>query len=215
MIQRDSTTVAETAAKFTRWSALLPTRQNLIPLLIGFFVAPFFIVLHEGGHFFVAKILHIPAELHYSATTVHYSRLPPPPKDRWVTAGGPLVQVLAGGAGLLWLYRRRQDRRSEPANPADWLATWTALNGGRWVAGFVPAVLAPTRLGDEVLLIEAIGLPRWLGLILIGLFGCALLVATIRLHPRGARLVPFTYAFVGGFAALNLWLHWLGPRILP
>lgn len=194
---------------------LFSVKRDLRGLVVGFLVAPFFIVLHEGGHFATAKLLHIRAELHYAATTVHYDRLPPPPADRVVTAGGPIVQALVGGVGLLWLYRRRRTRLADPATWVDWLATWTALNGARWLAAWVPASISATRLKDEVQLLTAAGVPIWVGLALLGLPAFALFFATVRLHARGMRMVPFVYAFQGGSAGLNFWLRWLGPRLLP
>ena len=187
-----------------------PRRQNVIPLLVGLLATPFFVVVHEGTHWVAARSCGTPAELHYRETTVHYDHLPPPPSDLWVVAAGPFVQALLAGGGLFWLYRLRQARRLNAATCADWLATWIALNGGRWLG--VPPI---TGLHDEVLLMKAWGVPVRLGLVLLALTAITLLVATIRIHPPGGRLVPFTYAGLGGVAGVLLWMHWLGPLLLP
>ncbi len=194
---------------------IVPRWRNLIPLLVGLLVAPFFIVVHEGAHLVVARSLGIRAELHYAATTVHYSRLAPPPSDLLVTAAGPVIQALLAGGGLIWLYRLRRYRRLEPASWIDCVATWVTFNGGRWLGASAALTFAGTALKDEVVLLRASDLPIWLGLALLGLGAIGFLWAALRLHPPGGRLVPFAYAGLGGIAAVHLWMRWLGPLLLP
>ena len=121
--------------------------------------------------------------------------------------------MLIGGAGLLWLYRLRQTRRTETVTWRDWVATWCALNAGRWIGSPFSTAAVPTP--DELVLLRASGLPVALGLALLGVVAAAAVVATVRLHPARSRLLPFAYGFVGGSAGMELWLHGLGPRLLP
>ena len=114
-------------------SRLRPQARNRIPFVTGLLLAPVLILLHEAAHFGVARVLGFEATLRSGVTTVHYAHLPPPPADLVVTAAGPLLQVLIGGAGLVWLYRLRRSRRTEPATWRHWVATWCALNAGRWI----------------------------------------------------------------------------------
>ena len=172
-----------------------------------------FIFLHEVAHFTVARALGFNATLHSGVTTVHYTRLPPPPGDLLVTAAGPLLQVLIGLAGLFWLYRLRRNRRSDSASWTDWVATRCALNAGRWLGSPFRASAIP--MSDEALLVKATGFPIWLGLTLLGMVAACVVIATFRLHPPGSRLVPFVYGFLGGVLGMELWLHGLGPRLLP
>ncbi len=197
-----------------RWLArALPQRRNVIPFITGLVLAPVFIFLHEAAHFGTARVLGFKATLHSGVTTVYYSHLPPPRADLVVTAAGPALQVLIGGAGLLWLNRLRQHRRTETATWTYWVATWSALNAGRWVDSPFRISAIPTP--DEVLLVSASGLPLVLGLTFLAALAAGAVIITVRLHPRGARLIPFLYGFAGGFAGMQLWLHWLGPRLLP
>ncbi len=201
------------SARLRLLARLGPQARNRIPFVTGLLLAPVFIFLHEAAHFGAARVLGFQATLHSGVTTVHYSHLPPPPADLVVTAAGPLLQVLIGGAGLVWLYRLRRTRRTEPATWRDWVATWCALNAGRWIGSPFRTAAVPTP--DEVLLLRASGLPVALGLTLLAVLAASAVVATVRLHSPGSRLLPFSYGFVGGSAGMELWLHGLGPRLLP
>jgi len=201
------------SARLRLLARLWPQARNRIPFATGFLLAPVFIFLHEAAHFGAARALGFKATLQSGVTTIHYSHLPPPRADLVVTAAGPLLQVLIGGAGLLWLYRLRQTRRTEPATWRDWVATWCALNAGRWIGSPFRPDAVPTP--DEVVLLRASGLPVALGLVLLAGVAASAVVATVRLHSPGSRLLPFAYGFVGGSAGMELWLHGLGPRLLP
>ena len=69
-------------------------------------------------------------------------------------------------------------------------------------------------MGDEAFLLRAVGIAPRLGMGLLAIAGVAMAVATIRLHPRGSRLKPFTALFAGGILGINLWLRYVGPRVL-
>ena len=190
-------------------SRVSPQSRYWVPFLTGLFLAPAFIFLHEAAHFATARALGFEATLHSSETTIHYSHLPPPPGDLLITAAAPLLHMLFGSVGLIWLCWLRRGRRDEPADWRDWVATWLALNAARWIAG-------PFRgSSDEAFLVKASGLPAPIGLTLLAIVSAGAIIITIRRHPRGSRLVPFIYGLLGGSAGGLFWLHWLGPRLLP
>lgn len=201
-------------ARLRLLARVLPQTRNLRPFLTGLFLAPLFIFLHEAAHFVTARALGIEATMHSAVTSLHSSHRPQPWADLAVTAAGPGFEVVVlGGAGLVWLYRLRRSRRADPATWWDWVATWLALNAARWIT--IPFRSSGGPTPDEVRLVKASGCPVWLGLTLLAVVACYPVIRTVRLHPRGARLVPFAYGLVGGFGGVALWLRVLGPRLLP
>lgn len=191
---------------------ILPQARNRRPFLTGLVLAPVFVFIHEAAHFGTARALGFEATLHSGVTVVHYQHLPPPPADLLVTAAGPVLQMLIGGAGLWWLHRLRRSRRVELASWLDWVATWCALNAGRWLGSPFRSAAIPTP--DEVLLVKASGFPVPVGLAQLAVVATGAVILTVRLHPPGSRLIPFAYGCVGGYAGMQLWLHVIGPRLL-
>jgi hypothetical protein len=100
------------------------------------------------------------------------------------------------------------------ATPGDWLATSLALNAGRWLRGFIGPPAHP-QPGDEAFLSQAMGLPQWFLPYSLGLFALIALIAIIRLHPRGNRLVPFSSMLLGGVIGCFVWTRVVGPLLLP
>lgn len=199
------------------WSMLLstfPMKQNLGRFIFGAFFAPVVILLHEYGHYVVAMAVGVTPHMHYGETTANYSHSPLPRSSLLITAGGPAVTALMTLAGFVWLWHLRRGRSGEVATCADWLATFLALCAIRWVRCFTASPAHP-QPGDEAILSAGFGFPPWLLPYLIGLASLALLVVTIRLHPRGSRLVPFGSALVGIYFGCFLWFEVVGPRILP
>ncbi len=187
----------------------------VIPCLCGLLLAPVFIVLHEGGHVLASIPFGLSPILHYGKVTYHASLANSPHANWAISAAGPLVQVLLAGGGLLWLYERRRQRRVAPATCLDWVATSLTFNSGRWMAGGAGTSVVGTALKDEMVLSGALGIPSWCLISLLTLAGFCVFIATIRLHPPGSRLLPFVCAGIGGFIGVKVWLHGLGPLLLP
>jgi hypothetical protein len=197
------------------FDARVSMRRFMAPFLIGLPLAPLFMVLHEGAHYLAAAGLGFHPELHFARVSYHLAATPAPWVEASISAAGPAVQALLAGGALLWLHRRRRRRRRDPATSLDWLVTWLALNAGRWPAGGMARTFIGTALVDEVIVATALGLPPWLVLSLLALLALGALVATVRLHPPGWRVLPFGCAILGGVLGGNLWLRLIGPRLLP
>jgi len=100
------------------------------------------------------------------------------------------------------------------ATPGDWVATSFVLNVGRWLRSFAgpPSRSMPE---DEAFISRAMGLPAWLLPYFLGAVAIIAVVATIRLHPPGDRLIPFLALGIGGVAGAFLWMKVVGPFLLP
>ena len=190
-------------------------QRLLLPFFCAFLAGPVFTVLHEGGHFMAARSLGWSAKLHFAQTQYDV------PKeeftwrrDMWVSIAGPLVQILLAAAGFLWLRTSRMHRVSTVATPGDWVATTLVMNVGRWLRCFTSSPSHPSP-DDEAYISRAMGLPGWLLPYLLGLVALVALVVTIRLHPPGARLIPFSSFGVGAMIGFFLWMKVAGPLLLP
>jgi hypothetical protein len=187
-----------------------PASKFFVPFLCAFVACPVFIVLHELGHCVAGFWLGARVELHYANTILTIPQGKDTPQTAIFHAGaGPMFSAGLVGVGFLWLYRLRRHRREENPTPSDWLATSLVLNAGRWVVSFI----RPRH--DEVLVSQSLGLPGWLLPCSLGLLAFIPLVATLRLHPPGTRLLPFTFLCSGGLLGTLVWTKLLGPLVLP
>lgn len=188
----------------------LPMSQNLSRFFFGVPFGPAVLLLHECGHYFASVALGLTAHFHFAEVTTTY---PLPVSSRamqLVTAAGPAAEALLAIGGFFWLWRLRRSRLQATATRWDWLATFLVLCAGRWLRGLV-------RLeeSDEAFLSASFAFPEWLFPYLLALAALALLIAAVRLHPRGNRLAPFGSAVLGAGLGVILWLKVFGPRILP
>lgn len=176
--------------------------------------APTVILLHECGHYIAAAAFGLRAYFHSSETAIRMPPHTPPHVLRLIAGAGPAVETALTIGGFYWLWRLRRNRRESSVTLTDWFATFLILCGARWLrclAG-TPAHPLPS---DEAFLSGSLGFPPWLLSYLFAPVGLAIIIAAIRLHPRGNRLVPFVSAFLGMAVGGFVWLKIIGPHILP
>jgi hypothetical protein len=189
--------------------------KYLLLLLVSAVLCPAVIVFHEVRHYAVGSCLGLKCTMNYCATSYLPSDLPSQrPAMLLMAWAGPLGDAALAGAGLLWLYRLRRHRRQAVPTWVDWLATLLALQAFRWLRGYLGSPWSP-QPGDEAYMSRTLGLPGWLLPYLLALLCWIPLSVMVRLHPPGARLLPFTCLVVGGIAGALVWLKLLGPVLLP
>jgi hypothetical protein len=192
-----------------------PAAKCLILFLSGFVVCPALMILHELRHYAAGSCLGFKATLHYGATTWSAAEEKSMPQTAVLAvSAGPLGDAVLAGVGLLWLYRLRGHRREAAPTLVDWLATILAVQAGRWLRGFTGPPSSP-QPPDEAFISQALGMPAWLLPYLFALLCLIPLGAMVRLHPPGARLLPFTCLIVGACAGGLVWLTFLGRFLLP
>jgi len=195
-------------------SARLNTK-TIIPFLCGLILFPGFILVHECGHALAGLGFGLKTKLHYAITTFNGTREQlTPTVDLLIAMAGPMVSVVLMALGCVWLWKRRRNRWSEPAMVFDWIATSLALNASRWLRGFIGSPSNP-QPNDEALISKALGLPSWLLPYCLALMALIVVVAIIRQHAAGQRLLPFSAIILGGIIGCSLWMWLLGPIILP
>jgi hypothetical protein len=186
--------------------------RSLRVILFATAFAPAAILLHECGHFIVAKAFGLGPQLHFGFTTL--DRTSGPIALSAITAGGPCVTALMVTGGLVWLWRSRREHPLEPVTYAGWCATLLVFCSARWLR-FSTGALAMALPNDEAVISASIGFPKWaLPYALVSLAFCAVLAATC-LHPRSRRLAPLSSAMFGLCLGAVLWLKLAGPRLLP
>ncbi|HSY16914.1 MAG TPA: hypothetical protein VK815_01205 [Candidatus Acidoferrales bacterium] len=177
-------------------------------------MAPTVILLHECGHYFVANAFGLTPSFHFAEIRVTLPQPCPPHVLRLGVGAGPAVEASLALGGLFWLWHRRRHRLTSSVTPADWIATYPALCAARWLRCLYGTPAQPVPK-DEAMLSASFGFPPWLLPYLLAPAALMLLILTIRLHPRGNRLIPFLPVFLGLFLGAFLWLKMVGPWLLP
>jgi len=156
---------------------------------------------HECGHYLAATVLGVSAHLHYLHVSYSHDQATHHTRP-WITAAGPCVDALLAIGGFLWLCRLRLGRLDAAPSRTDWLATYFVLCAVTPVAACVGLLAHDSTLPDEASLSEQIGFPKWLLPCLLAPLALIMIVAAIRLHPRGYRLLPFVCAFLGSLVGI-------------
>ena len=105
-------------------------------------------------------------------------------------------QALFAVGGYCWLRSLRRGRLESAPTLTDWLATVFALRAIMPVL-HCPLLFLDSDKLDEPKVSLRVGLPDYALPCFLALAALVLIVAAIRLHPRGYRLLPFGCAFLG------------------
>ena len=143
--------------------------------------------------------------------------------SRHITLGGPAQTLLTSILGIIILLYRRKSILTNGMNLWDWLAVFLALFSLRFVANMTLSILSELRKpngtyfgGDEARIARSLQWPE--GSVAIPLFCIGLAIALwviFRVLPHKHRLTFILSGLIGGSAGYVIWLHWLGPIILP
>jgi hypothetical protein len=141
----------------------------------------------------------------------------------WFTIGGPAETMLVGIMGLLLLFvTKKSFQRRNQLTIGQWVLVFMALfwlrqtvNLLMWLVNYLITQKFSQR-GDEISLAVRLGLPFWLLAVITALIGAAvLLIVLFKFIPLSQRLTFIVAGVVGGSAGYVIWLHWLGPILLP
>jgi len=140
-----------------------------------------------------------------------------------VRIGGPLQTIITGVIGLLIIYCRRKKIKEFGLKLLDWLAIFLSLFWLREVFNLIMSVTSefinPKGSyfgGDEKLISELLNL--WSGTVslVLGVIGFGISVFIVfKIVPKHIRLTFVIAGFIGGISGFILWMHFLGPKILP
>ena len=142
-------------------------------------------------------------------------------KASFITLGGPVQTMLTGTIGFLVLWFRRKKIFSKKyLNVGEWAAVLLAYFWSRQVFNFLmslPALATGANMGgDEPRLSYYLGLPPWAFGLVTFIIGSALLLwVTFRLIPQKYRFTFIVAGLAGSAAGWFVWMHWLGPVMLP
>ena len=195
--------------------------KTFLILVIAFIAAIIVGTLsHECGHWIVAAFQGFDARISYGAK--HYIGNPEMSyaQSLWMSAGGPLQTMLTGTIGVL--LSLRIPRSIERLSTVQWTIVFLALfwlrQSANLVVGSASLLLSSKQSirGDEIRLAYGLGLPGWSLALVTGLIGFGVLYyITFRVIPRQQRITFLAAGLIGGVLGYILWLHLLGPVIMP
>ncbi len=156
---------------------------------------------------------------------VEYERLSKKLKhdSLWISIGGPSQTILTGTLGLFILFIRKRILKKKKWGFIDWLATFLSLFWLREIFNLLISVthelISPNGSyfsGDEQRIASLLHL--WPGILslslgLIAAWIC--LIVIFKIVPYTFRLTFIASGIVGGIFGFVLWMHFLGPLLLP
>jgi hypothetical protein len=168
---------------------------------------PFTYILHESGHYVLARWQGHTPIFTYNAVLVSGSFIP----DTNVVAialGGPVVDLFLTALGILGLIRF--SRASSPAESLPfWISTALTLRAIHWFA--MPFVAE----SDESRISVLLGLPHWLFPSFWLPVAIAALVVTLRVHFRLKTMLQLGIHVVACIMVSYLYMAFIGPRLFP
>ncbi len=180
---------------------------------------------HELGHYIMARILGYEAIIHYGSTSYD---LPDTGVSRsgfpymhqlLITCAGPIQTMVTGIFGLMTL-RFRESITLRKFYLYDWIAVFMSLFWLRELFNLSHTgyQLLQGSLGtdDEIRIAQMLGLPPLSLTSVLGFLalGIALFVV-FKIVPEDMRLTFILSGLIGGLLAFELWMHRLGPLLLP
>ncbi len=180
---------------------------------------------HELGHYTMARLLGYDAVLHYGSTsyaltdTGNNTVSDDLAKQLFITSAGPLQTIITGLVGLMILYLRRT-RNRQRFDWFDWFAGFMSLFWLREVFNLSISAYQLTQGylagGDEIRIAQFLGLPSLSLAVILGLIGLSVAIFVVfRKVPRDMRPTFILSGFIGGLLGFELWMHHLGPALLP
>lgn len=212
-------------------------------------------LLHECGHYLVARLFGYQAKISYAYTDwdkpsynkymdsvfekhglAIRNQLPYPGQDAvervqsnfmkaycWITIAGPLQTLFTGCAGLILvlIYRRRYVSSTSLSFPC-WLFLFLSLFWSRQVFNFIGWCGQYARTGypsyrmDEVKIAQYLYWPIWSITAVTGIIGLSVSIyINFKIVPVNLRFTFLLAGLLGGLGGFLLWIHVVGPALLP
>jgi len=141
----------------------------------------------------------------------------------FITLGGPVQTMLTGTIGfLLLIFNKERFRQAEELAPWQWLLVFLTLFWSRqtvnffaWLVSYLSSGQFSTH-GDEIKIAGYLGLPLASIAGTTAFIGAWIALDVWRIYIPARQRLPFTFAaIIGGGLGYFLWLHWVGPLLLP
>ena len=198
----------------------------LFYLIAGFVLATIIgTITHELGHYVVAKSLGYNAEINYGSTswTKKPNQIKKDTDNFCISAGGPIETMATGSIGLLLLFIfRKKFYSADRLNLLQWVIVFTSLfwlrqtaNFLTWIGGYMITGRFSLR-SDEIILARLLNFPIWSISIVTAFAGILVLTLVVfKFIPALQRFTFLLAGIIGGIAGYIIWLHLLGPMIMP
>lgn len=144
-------------------------------------------------------------------------------EELFITIGGPLQTILTGTIGLLILIWRKKSISKNGMKTLDWLIVFLSLFWLREIFNLATSIggelISPNGSwfgGDELYISQALHV--WPGTISIILATIGIAVAyyvIFKVIPKKLRLTFILSGIIGGITGFVLWMHIIGPKVLP
>lgn len=202
--------------------------KRLLLLLSGGFILATVIgtLSHELGHYTVAELLGYDATINYGSTSWQRSSPGQTMKESdafWMLLGGPLQTMITGTAGLAVLFlTRRRFSETITLSAVQWTLIYISLFWLRQTANFCVWIGTYFINGkfsmrsDETRLAYYLQIPTWTISVITAIMGLAVLaIVFLKFIPLQHRFTFLVSGLIGGVSGYILWLHLLGPVLMP
>ncbi|MFW9782571.1 MAG: hypothetical protein ACFFFB_09850 [Candidatus Heimdallarchaeota archaeon] len=178
-------------------------------------------IIHELGHYIVAVIFGVPAQISYAYTT--YFGFLTGEQRFWFILGGPLISWLVSIIGITFIfikYRFIQKEKTKPIGIGHSISIVATSFSIRFIFNAGWYLVNTTILGvpcntDETQIATYLGINPDILMYGSGMIALVLIIIALYYIPRFQRYIVLFAGIIGGVLGYLFWNYWIGPIILP
>jgi hypothetical protein len=182
-------------------------------------------IIHETGHYLVARMYGYDATLRYNMTYVDFADSSVEYDEShgfWIAMGGAIQTIILGFIGLNVLNKRRKSVKLGKPSVSFWLYVFLSLGFISYTVNFFLWIIAYGNTlsldikTDEMIIATHLNIPEVLLLTFLAVFGIIISIYVFKnFIPKKSKAALLLSILLGYFLFFILWIGLLGPVLMP